>query len=61
MHGSETTVSYPLRRLYGENYRVAPLAVFVDPKLCARVLGVTQEAGHFLEKVVYVYRKQRIV
>jgi Ni2+-binding GTPase involved in maturation of urease and hydrogenase len=54
----KATVSYPLRKLYADNYRVAPLAVFVDPKRCARVLGVTSEGGHFSEKVVYVYRKQ---
>jgi Ni2+-binding GTPase involved in maturation of urease and hydrogenase len=54
----KATVSYPLQKMYGDDYRVAPLAVFVDPARCARVLGVTNSGGHFSEKVVYVYRKQ---
>lgn len=51
------TVSYPLRRMYGERYRVAPLSVLVDPVRALRVLGV-EEGAKFTEKVVYVYRKQ---
>lgn len=54
----KATVSYPLRKMYADDYRVAPLAVFVDPRRCARVLGITDDAGHFSNKVVYVYRKQ---
>jgi Ni2+-binding GTPase involved in maturation of urease and hydrogenase len=54
----KATVAYPLRKMYGEDYQVAPLAVLVDPARCARVLGVTSSGGHFSEKVVYVYRKQ---
>jgi Ni2+-binding GTPase involved in maturation of urease and hydrogenase len=54
----KATVSYPLRKLYGEQYRVAPLSVLVDPGRCARVLGLETSGGHFSEKVVYVYRKQ---
>ncbi len=27
----KATVSYPLRRLYGEHYRIAPLSVLMDP------------------------------
>jgi len=51
------TVSYPLRRIYGERYAIAPLSVMVDPVRCERVLGI--DAGKsFSEKVVYVYRKQ---
>src|SRR5262245_49572270 len=51
------TVQYPLRRLYGRDYRVAPLSVLVDPKRAARVLGL--EAGrNFSPKVQYVYEKQ---
>ena len=34
------TVQYPLRRLYGDDYRVAPLSVLVDPARAARVLGL---------------------
>jgi len=51
------TVQYPLRRLYGDNYRIAPLSVLVDPLRALRVLGV--EPGRaFSSKVLYVYRKQ---
>jgi Ni2+-binding GTPase involved in maturation of urease and hydrogenase len=51
------TVQYPLRRMYGENYRIAPLSVLVDPIRALRVLGV--EPGRaFSPKVHYVYRKQ---
>jgi G3E family GTPase len=51
------TVQYPLRRLYGDNYLVAPLSVLVDPKRAARILGL--EPGRtFSPKVQYVYEKQ---
>lgn len=51
------TVQYPLRRLYGDDYRIAPLSVLVDPLRALRVLGV--EAGRgFSSKVLYVYRTQ---
>lgn len=53
----KATVSYPLRRLYGDTYRVAPLCVLVDPVRVARVLGL--ETGKvFSSKVQYIYRKQ---
>jgi G3E family GTPase len=51
------TVSYPLRRIYGDRFEIAPLSVLVDPSRAARILGL--EPGRaFSEKVVYVYRKQ---
>ena len=51
------TVQYPLRRLYGDDYQVAPLSVLVDPTRAARMLGL--EAGRsFSPKVQYVYEKQ---
>lgn len=51
------TVSYPLRRMYGEDFAVAPLSVMVDPLRASRVLGL--EAGRpFSPKVLYVYGKQ---
>jgi Ni2+-binding GTPase involved in maturation of urease and hydrogenase len=51
------TVQYPLRRLYGDDYRVAPLSVLVDPLRAARMLGL--ETGRtFSPKVQYVYDKQ---
>lgn len=51
------TVSYPLRRIYGKRFEVAPMSVMVDPVRAARVLGL-EDGPHFSEKVVYVYRKQ---
>ncbi|MQA28609.1 MAG: cobalamin biosynthesis protein P47K [Luteitalea sp.] len=51
------TVQYPLRRLYGDDYRVAPLSVLVDPVRAGRILGL--ESGRsFSPKVLYVYEKQ---
>jgi Ni2+-binding GTPase involved in maturation of urease and hydrogenase len=51
------TVQYPLRRLYGDDYRVAPLSVLVDPLRAERMLGI--EPGRvFSPKVQYVYEKQ---
>jgi G3E family GTPase len=51
------SVQYPLRRLYGDEYRIAPLSVLVDPVRALRVLGI--EGGKaFSPKVLYVYGKQ---
>src|SRR5215475_7499008 len=50
-------VSYPLRRIYGDSYEIAPLSVLVDPIRAARVLGLDQGKA-FSEKVLYVYDKQ---
>ena len=51
------TVTYPLRRLYGENFTVAPVSVLVDPVRALRVLGL-EPGGSFSEKVRYIYLKQ---
>ena len=51
------TVSYPLRRIYGDSFSIAPLSVVVDPVRALRVLGL-EEGGRFSEKVLYIYRKQ---
>jgi G3E family GTPase len=51
------TVQYPLRRLYGDNFRVAPLSVLVDPVRALRVLGL-EDGRAFSPKVRYVYEKQ---
>ena len=51
------TVTYPLRRLYGENFTVAPVSVLVDPIRARRVFGL-EKGGNFSEKVVYIYNKQ---
>lgn len=51
------TVTYPLRRIYGNSYHIGPLTVLVDPIRAQRVLGLA-EGGNFSEKVIYIYRKQ---
>ncbi len=51
------TVTYPLRRLYGEHFAVAPVSVLVDPIRAERVFGLAG-GGSFSEKVLYIYRKQ---
>ena len=53
----QATVNEPLRHMYGDRYRIAPLSVLIDPTRALRVLGV--ETGQsFSPKVLYVYRKQ---
>ena len=50
-------VNYPLRRLYGNDFEVAPLSVLIDPIRALRILGL--ESGRsFSPKVLYVYAKQ---
>ncbi|MDR3405467.1 MAG: GTP-binding protein [Chthoniobacter sp.] len=51
------TVTYPLRRIYGDQFTIAPVSVLVDPVRAARVLGL-EGGGNFSEKVVYIYKKQ---
>src|SRR5882757_4980714 len=51
------TVTYPLRRTYGDRFTIAPVSVLVDPVRAARVLGL-EGGGNFSEKVVYIYKKQ---
>ena len=51
------TVTYPLRRLFGAGFTVAPVSVLVDPVRAARVFGLEQ-GGSFSEKVLYIYLKQ---
>lgn len=51
------TVTYPLRRIYGDRFRIAPLSVLVDPHRALRVLGLA-DGRAFSEKVRYIYRKQ---
>jgi Ni2+-binding GTPase involved in maturation of urease and hydrogenase len=50
-------VSYPLRRIYGDEYEIAPLSVLVDPVRAMRILGLDSGKA-FSEKVLYVYDKQ---
>src|SRR5437868_4926318 len=51
------TVTYPLRRLYGEDFEVAPVSVLVDPVRALRVFGL-ESGGSFSAKVIYIYNKQ---
>ena len=54
------TVTYPLRRLYGDDFTVAPLSVVIDPLRAARILGLVADSDgkRFSDKVVYIYLKQ---
>ena len=51
------TVTYPLRRIYGDAFTIAPLSVLVDPVRAERFLGLAS-GGKFSDKVTYIYRKQ---
>ena len=51
------TVTYPLRRIYGAEFVIAPLSVLVDPVRAERVLCLA-EGKKFSDKVTYIYRKQ---
>ena len=51
------TVTYPMRRLFGDSYTVAPLSVMVDPIRARRVMGLDAGEG-FAGDVEYIYRKQ---
>jgi G3E family GTPase len=51
------TVTYPLRRMYGNEFLIAPLSVLVDPVRARRVFGL--DAGSsFSSKVIYIFKKQ---
>src|SRR6266498_3944232 len=53
------TVTYPLRRIYGDRFTIAPLSVLVDPQRALRIFGLGGSTGRaFSDKVVYIYRKQ---
>ena len=51
------TVTYPLRRMYGHRFTIAPLSVLLDPQRALRVFGLAEGRG-FSDKVIYIYRKQ---
>jgi G3E family GTPase len=51
------TVNYPLRKMYGADFSIAPLSVMVDPIRALRILGL-EPGGKFSDKVTYIYRKQ---
>jgi G3E family GTPase len=52
-----SAVTVPLRRIYSDTFRVAPLTVLVDPIRALRILGVEGE-DHLSGPVAYIYRKQ---
>ncbi len=52
------TVAYPLRRIYGAQFTIAPLSVLLDPQRALRIFGLTTEGRAFSDKVLYIYRKQ---
>ncbi len=51
------TVTYPLRRMYGDSFRIAPLSVLLDSVRALRVFGL-ETGGSFSSKVLYIYKKQ---
>lgn len=51
------TVTYPLQKLYGDAYVIAPVSMLVDPLRAEQVLGL-EPGDLFSEKVLYIYRKQ---
>jgi G3E family GTPase len=51
------TVTYPLRRLYGGHFQIAPVSVLLDPIRAMRVFGL-EAGGSFSRKVLYIYQKQ---
>lgn len=51
------TVAYPLRRIYGDRFRIAPLSVLVDPVRAEQVFGLVP-GRRFSDKVLYIWRKQ---
>ena len=51
------TVTYPLRRMYGGDFTIAPLSVLVDPIRARRVFGL-DAGGGFSSKVTYIFKKQ---
>lgn len=51
------TVTYPLRRMYGNAFSVAPVSVLVDPIRGLRMFEI-ERGGTFSEKVRYIYLKQ---
>jgi G3E family GTPase len=52
------TVTYPLRRMYGDRFLIAPLSVLVDPVRAERIFGLDEGGRKFSDKVLYIYRKQ---
>ena len=52
-----SSVTYPLRQIYGDTFRVAPLSVLIDPVRAMQILRVEGETS-FSPNVAYIYLKQ---
>lgn len=52
-----SSVTYPLRQIYGSTFSVAPLSVVVDPFRAMQMVGLEGD-GCFSSKVEYIYLKQ---
>jgi G3E family GTPase len=52
-----SAVTVPLRQIYGDSFRVAPLSVLIDPIRAMQILGVEGE-DCFSPTVEYIYLKQ---
>jgi G3E family GTPase len=53
------TVTFPLRKLYGEEFVISPVSVLVDPFRAIRVFGIDRSpARNLSERVKYIYLKQ---
>lgn len=52
-----SSVTYPLRQIYGDTFRVAPLSVLIDPYRAMQVLRIEGESC-FSRNVEYIYLKQ---
>ena len=46
----KASVSYPLRRMYGDDFSIAPLSVLVDPIRALRILGLEAGQGVLAER-----------
>jgi G3E family GTPase len=51
------TVTYPLRRIYGDRFEISPVSVLVDPVRAEQVFGLVS-GRKFSDKVSYIWRKQ---
>lgn len=51
------TVTYPMRRMYGAQFRLAPLSVLVDPVRAEQAFAI-RKGRKFSDKVLYIWRKQ---
>ncbi|HEX7154278.1 MAG TPA: GTP-binding protein [Thermoanaerobaculia bacterium] len=52
-----SAVTVPLKNIYGDNFRVAPLTVLIDPIRAMQILGI-EGNDHFSSTVEYIYLKQ---